>query len=181
MNEKIKKMNRAMDVVRNIPNYMEASRLKSHDGSTPKDYAVNRCLKAICVIQSFGPGKDEDPKDEVEERAQSLLEEAWPIYVDATKFGAAGGERQDYNPSREVHYHSMSEGDLWIDDGEVHTSSPDVHSGGLGFKHVNWDSNYLMAKPKGGMADSYWRPPLKPAPVKHYTREEIDKVFGSCG
>ena len=41
----------------------------------------------------------------------------------------------------------------------VFAKSAEVYSGGLGFKHVNWDSNYLMAQPKQrGHDNPYWRP-----------------------
>jgi len=40
----------------------------------------------------------------------------------------------------------------------VESTTPEVYSGGLGFKHVNWDSNYLMAQPKRGHDNTYWRP-----------------------
>ena len=142
-------INRSMNIIRNLPAYLEASRLKSHDGTTPKDYALNRCLTQIERIKRHAESDDIEP----------VLSEAWGVYMDMQSFGAAGGERQDYNAHREVHMDALDEEALVIDDGEViETSSPEVYAGGLGYKHVNWDSSYLMARPKGGINNPYWRP-----------------------
>ena len=143
-----REINRSMDIIRNLPAYLEASRLKSHDGTTPKDYALNRCLVQIERIKRHAESDD----------LASVLSEAWGVYMDMQSFGAAGGERQDYNANREVHMDALDEDSLVVDDGEViESTSPEIHSGGLGYKHVNWDSAYLMAQPKGGHNNPYWR------------------------
>ena len=45
------------------------------------------------------------------------------------------------------------------------------------YARVQWDAASMMAVTKGSPGhDPYWRPPKKPAPVYHYTQEEIDKL-----
>ena len=139
---------RSMSVINSLPLYLEASRAKSRDGTMPIDYARNRCLTHIEKINAI-PGDEKTPH----------LERAWEVYMDLQNFKAPSGERQDFEEHREVHMDSMDEEALVIDDGEViETSSPEVYAGGLGYKHVNWDSSYLMARPKGGINNPYWRP-----------------------
>jgi len=148
MNEEHKKsVEKSLGIIRNLPGYMETSRLKAYDGSTPKDYTLNRCLKQIERIKSYEKECDVGP----------ALTEAWRIYMDMQSFGAAGGERQDYRVQREVSLDAMGEDELWVDGVVVESSSPEVFAGGLGYKHVNWDSSYLMAHPKGGINNPYWR------------------------
>ncbi len=171
-----KLVEKSLTIIRNLPGYMEASRLKSYDGSTPKDYTLNRCLKQIERIKSHEKEFDVGP----------ALVEAWRIYMDMQSFGAAGGERQDYRIGRETSLDAMREDELWVDGingAVVENSSPEVYSGGLGYRHVNWDSSYLMAQPVSGHRDGYYDPreAAKRRPVKHYTREEIDKLSGTSG
>ena len=42
---------------------------------------------------------------------------------------------------------------------------------------VRWDVAAMMASPKGGPDRNWWRPPPRPAPVKHYTREELENEY----
>ena len=39
---------------------------------------------------------------------------------------------------------------------------------------IRWDVAAMMAVPMGGPDRNWWRPPSSPAPVKHYTREELE-------
>ena len=39
---------------------------------------------------------------------------------------------------------------------------------------IRWDVAAMMAVPMGGPDRNWWRPPARPAPVKHYTREELE-------
>ncbi len=39
---------------------------------------------------------------------------------------------------------------------------------------IRWDVASMMAVPMGGPDRNWGRPPLRPAPVKHYTREELE-------
>ena len=39
---------------------------------------------------------------------------------------------------------------------------------------IRWDAAAMMAVPKEGVDKNWWRPPSKPAPVKHFTKEELE-------
>tara|TARA_R110002020_G_scaffold43383_2_gene126158 strand:+ start:325 stop:918 length:594 start_codon:yes stop_codon:yes gene_type:complete len=161
MNRRIEK---SMQVIGNLPTYLEASYLRSHDNSIPKEYALNRCLKHIESIQSArAEGKEAKAKAEA-------LEQAWKIYLKLQNFQPRSGERLDYNPQREVSLDNLGSLDDLQEEGTVEISSPDLYSGGLGYRNVNWKAEYLMAQPKGKHADSYWRPDLprnKPGTKEH--------------
>lgn len=42
---------------------------------------------------------------------------------------------------------------------------------------LRWDVAAMMAAPKGGADRNWWRPPKRRAPVKHYTREELENEY----
>ena len=42
---------------------------------------------------------------------------------------------------------------------------------------VRWDVAAMMAVPMGGADRNWWRPPLRPMPVKHFTREELELEY----
>ena len=42
---------------------------------------------------------------------------------------------------------------------------------------VRWDVAAMMAVPMGGPDRNWWRPPPRPIPVKHYTREELEHEY----
>jgi len=145
-----------MGVVRNLLTYLKAS--YAREGSAAKDYAMNRCLKQIGRIQAqITLTKAE--KD-------GLLKEAWEIYMDLQDW--AGDERPDYNAKREVPL-SLIDVDSLVED-----DSAEARSGGLGYRHVNWASTYLLARDgrEAGHLGSYWRP-TKAKPCLVYTEEQI--------
>ena len=147
-----------MSVIRNLPNYLKAS--YAREGSAAKDYAMNRCLKQISRIQGAVviPKADKD----------SLLREAWEVYMNLQDF--SGDERQDYNAKREAPLTLVDgDGDL------IESDSADAHSGGLGYRHVDWNSTYLLARQnvEANHLGSYWQPPKKPMPCLVYTKEQI--------
>ena len=150
-----------MSVIRNLPSYLKAS--YAREGSAAKDYAMNRCLKQISRIQgaSVIPKADKD----------SLLREAWEIYMDLQDW--TGDERPDYNAKREVPL-SLIDVDTLVEKGGVSSDSPDIRSGGLGYRHVDWNSTYLLARDGSevGHLGSYWRP-TKAKPCLVYTKEQI--------
>ena len=39
---------------------------------------------------------------------------------------------------------------------------------------IRWDVAAMMAVPMGGPDRNWWRPPSKPEPVKHFTKEELE-------
>ena len=145
------KIEKLLEGIRNLPKEAVANQVKSRDHTVPKDSLLNRCLANIEAITHL------IPKDERER--SSVLEAAWGVYMDLQNFKPAVGESQHWRPgTREFSLDSYDEEALVVDDGEViESSSPEVYSGGLGYKHVNWDSAYLMAQPKGGHNNPYWR------------------------
>ena len=147
-----KRIEKLLEGIRNLPKEAVAHQVKSRDHTVPKDSLLNRCLANIEAITHL------IPKDERE--GSSVLEAAWEVYMDLQNFKPAVGESQHWRPgTREFSLDSYDEEALVIDDGEViESSSPEVYAGGLGYKHVNWDSSYLMARPKGGINNPYWRP-----------------------
>ena len=42
---------------------------------------------------------------------------------------------------------------------------------------VKWDVASMMAVPMTGEDRNWWRPPPRPLPVKHYTREELENEY----
>ena len=63
----------------------------------------------------------------------------------------------------------------------VESKSPEIYSGGLGFKHVNWDSNYLMAQPKSRHDNPYWRPENAKRAGEgmiSYSQADLDRLSG---
>ena len=153
-----------MSVIRNLPSYLKAS--YAREGSAAKDYAMNRCLKQISRIQGalVIPKADKD----------SLLREAWEIYMDLQDW--VGDERQDYNALRSTSLDDINVDGLHehgIVQLEVDSSSPDVRSGGLGYRAVNWKTAYLdPANTSDSNLGSYWRP-TKAKPCLVYTKEQI--------
>jgi len=81
----------------------------------------------------------------------------------------SGDERQDYNAKREAPLTLVDgDGDL------IESDSADAHSGGLGYRHVDWNSTYLLARQnvEASHLGSYWRP-TKAKPCLVYTKEQI--------
>jgi hypothetical protein len=167
----------SMQVIRNLPLEAVAHQARSRNRTVPKDNLLNRCLDHIDRIRKL------IPKEQLSD--SHLLEEAWGVYMDLQKFRPAIGESQHWRPgTREFSLDVFDPNDLVVDDGVViESSSPAVYAGGLGYRHVNWDSSYLMAQPVSGHRDGYYNPKeaAKRRPVKHYTREEIDELSGTSG
>ena len=139
----------SVTVIRNLPLYLKAS--YAREGSAAKDYAMNRCLSHIERINRINA---------VEDKALAL-ERAWAVYFELQDFG--GDERQDYNPRREVPLDRVSEEELLNEEVTsegvaFESESPEMYAGGLGYRHVNWDSAYLMAVPKGKQPNPFWQP-----------------------
>mgnify|MGYP003148933756 FL=1 len=172
------RIEKLLEGIRNLPKEAVAHQVKSRDHTVPKDSLMNRCLSKIESIRYLLPTD--------KWTGSPVLKEAWDVYMDLQNFTPAVGESQHWRPgTREFSLDDYDEEALVIDDGDVvETPSPEVRSGGLGYKHVNWDSSYLMAQPKGGLNNPYWRlDNAKKArkAVKHYTREEIGQLSGPSG
>jgi len=182
MNYRIEK---SMRVIRNLPKEAAAAqrRQKPHN-AVPKEWLSNRCLRHIERIKKITA---------VDTKTKApILEEAWGIYLDLQEFDPKEGETLHWRPAiRDVSLESLSTldedgvtipaSDLLMEDGVMETSAPDIHSGGLGYRHVNWDAEYLMAvtgtdrhhNPFWNHKEAYAKP------VKHYTQKEIDTLNGT--
>jgi len=146
-------LNASMQVVRNSLKEAVANQRKSKDGTVPKESHLNRCLTQLERISNLIPPEVRNDSP--------ILREAWDIYFDLQNFEPKVGESLHWRPgTREVHLEDMNQDDLEeMGSQAVFAKSAEVYSGGLGFKHVNWDSNYLMAQPKQrGHDNPYWRP-----------------------
>jgi len=42
---------------------------------------------------------------------------------------------------------------------------------------IKWDAAAMMAVPMSGEDRNWWRPPPRPAPVKHFTQEELENEY----
>ena len=167
------RIDKSMDVIRNLSKYLRTSH--AVQGSAAKDYAINRCLKGIVSIQKVTATHLQGEK-------QAALREAWGVYLDLQAF--EGSERQDYNALRStslddikvdgLHEHGIVKLEPDESEEEVDSDSPDLRSGGLGYRAVNWGSAYFDPEHSGeSRLGSYWQPPKKPMPCLVYTKEQI--------
>ena len=165
----------SMTTIRNLPKEASVSQKKGRNGTVPKESLLNRCLTQIERISKQIPSN--------ERKTHPLLEEAWDVYFFLQNFAPAVGESQHWRPGeREVHLEDMNP-DLMEELGNlaVESKSPEIYSGGLGFKHVNWDSNYLMAQPKSGHDNPYWRPENAKRAGEgmiSYSQADLDRLSG---
>jgi len=132
----LNRVDRAMNVLRNLPRMAVTTAEKT--GAIPKDELRNRALRAINTIK-----RSHDDKRKVDR----YMREAWVIYKRLQNLSGSDffADNTENNPTRNQ---SLSE-----------SLSPNVRSGGLGYRHVNWDSEFMMAVPKG--QDDYnpfWKP-----------------------
>ena len=122
-----------MRVLRNLPAHAVAT--QNRTGQIAKDELRNRALKAIDVISKY----NKQPR-----KVDRCIKEAWAIYKRLQNL--VGPEffvdNNTDNPDR-----------------TTGLASPNVRSGGTGFRHVNWDAEFMMAVPKGHKKhDPYWNP-----------------------
>ena len=122
-----------MRVLRNLPAHAVAT--QNRTGQIAKDELRNRALKAIDVISKY----NKQPR-----KVDRCIKEAWAIYKRLQNL--VGPEffvdNNTDNPDR-----------------TTGLASPNVRSGGTGFRHVNWDAEFMMAVPKGHKQHNpYWNP-----------------------
>ena len=127
------RLDRAMRVLRNLPAHAVAT--QNRTGQIAKDELRNRALKAIDVISKY----NKQPR-----KVDRCIKEAWAIYKRLQNL--VGPEffvdNNTDNPDR-----------------TTGLASPNVRSGGTGFRHVNWDAEFMMAVPKGHKQHNpYWNP-----------------------
>ena len=130
------RVDRAMQVLRNLPRMAVTTAEKT--GMIPKDELRNRALRAINTIK-----KSKDDRRKVDK----YMREAWVIYRRLQNLVGSDffADNTENNPNRT---RSISE-----------ISSPNVRSGGMGYRHVNWDSEFMMAVPRDKDAyNPFWNP-----------------------
>jgi hypothetical protein len=181
MNYRIEK---SMQVIRNLPTKAVADQQRSPTKTIAKESYLNRCLAHIERIHKVVAVDLKTKKP--------ALEEAWKIYAFLQKFDPIVGETlhpKAENQSREVSLETLPwvadpenlnehYADLLAENGIVETSAPDLYAGGLGYRHVNWDAEYLMAVDGSERHHNpYWNPKeAYPKPVKHFTKEELEAL-----
>ena len=130
------RVDKAMVVLRNLPRMAVTTAEKT--GMIPKDELRNRALRAINTIK-----KSHEDKRKIDK----YIREAWVIYRRLQNLvgGDFFSDNTENNPNRT---RSISE-----------LTSPNVRSGGMGYRHVNWDSEFMMAVPKDkDEYTPYWNP-----------------------
>ena len=130
------RLDRAMRVLRNLPAHAVAT--QNRTGQIAKDELRNRALKAIDVISKY---------NKQTKKVDRCIKEAWAIYKRLQNL--VGQEffvdNNTDNPDRTTSIDGLT--------------SPNVRSGGTGYRHVNWDAELMMAVPKGHKKhDPYWNP-----------------------
>ena len=125
-----------MRVLRNLPAHAVAT--QNRTGQIAKDELRNRALKAIDVISKY---------NKQTKKVDRCIKEAWTIYKRLQNL--VGQEffvdNNTDNPDRTTSIDGLT--------------SPNVRSGGTGYRHVNWDAELMMAVPKGHKKhDPYWNP-----------------------
>ena len=130
------RLDRAIKVLRNLP--QEAMATQSKTGMQNSDNLRNSALRAIEVIRKYHGS----PK-----KVDAYIKEAWDIYKRLQNL--LGSEFYVDN------YKDRPERTLSLDV----LTSPNVRSGGMGYRHVNWDAELMMAVPKGHKQHNpYWNP-----------------------
>ena len=131
------RVDKAMVVLRNLPRMAVTTAEKT--GMIPKDELRNRALRAINTIR-----KSKDDRRKVDK----YMREAWVIYqrLQNLSGGDFFADNTENNPNRTLPISELT--------------SPNVRSGGMGYRHVNWDSEFMMAVPRDqtGAYNPFWNP-----------------------
>ena len=130
------RLDRAINILRRLPAHAVSS--KRQTGQVNTDNIRNRALQAIDTIRKFR----KRPKT-----VNLYMEEAWQIYQRLQNL--VGPEfffdNTTNHPNRTISIDTLQ--------------SPNIRSGGMGFRKVNWDAEFMMAVPKGHKKhDPYWNP-----------------------
>ena len=126
------RLERAIKTLRNLPKEAVATRRRT--AQMGADDLRNRAMKSIDIIKKHKGNK---------RRVDKYMQEAWQIYqrlqnLVGTEFFV---DNYNKNPDRTI------------------TLQPYMYSGGLGYRHVNWDAEFLMAMPKGyEKYNPFWQP-----------------------
>ena len=199
-----KLIDKSMQVIRNLPVKAVADQQRTKNHTVAKDSYINRCLTHIEKIRNFAPEGNfyepkapsyNPPRTRRQKYAVKMLDEACKIYLFLSNFNPRVGERQHWNSdireysldaiigSREPSEEGDEREDLLLEDGVMETSAPALYAGGLGYRHVNWDAEYLMAVDGSERHHNpYWNPKEATVkPVKHFTKEEIESLNRPSG
>ena len=142
---------RSSKIIGNLGKELVAHQRRSKNLAVPLEYIGNRCVNHIRKIRRHAPrNPDHQPRTEIEKLAVAALERAYESYQFIQEYVTNTSESLHRRPGTV----EFSLDDLDVDedgeyklfeDGVVEPSAPDIHSGGLGYRHVNWDAEYLMA------------------------------------
>jgi len=132
----LNRVDRAMQVLRNLPKMAGATAEKT--GAIPKDELRNRALRAIDTIKKSRGDK---------RKIDKYIREAWSIYQRLQNLMGSDFyvDNTENNPNRTENISGLL--------------SPHIYSGGLGYRHINWDSEFMMAVPKDEKDyNPFWNP-----------------------
>ena len=165
MSNQIDKILRIVNKAYNLEKEMKYERIINN--SVPLDNFLNRCLSYMEKIDSLTvPSKHRKDKH----KAKKIVSN---IYTILQRY--KGTERQDYNADRTFSLESFN-----TQDESVAAESATAYSGGArGFAHVNWNSALFMSTHSTSEKpiNPYWRPPMKPAPVRSIPKEEWSDIL----
>jgi len=158
----IERVKQLVDKGINLQKKLTAESIRN--GSVPIDTLLNRCLSYIEELEHISvPSQSRVDKH----KAKVLL---YNIYNHLQDYH--GLERQDYNDKRSVSLDEISK-----NDSEQIPESAYMHSGGLGYRRVNWNASYLLATHGKSNASSnpYWKP-TKPRLCKVWSKAEVAEL-----
>lgn len=127
---------KAINVLRNLPKMAVTTAEKT--GMMPAEELRNRALRAIETLKKCGSDK---------RKVDRYIREAWRIYQRLQNLTGSHffADNTEHFPMR-----TQSTEDL---------PSPNVRSGGLGYRSVNWDSSFMMATTRSNeKKDPFWSP-----------------------
>ena len=155
---------KSASVIGNRPDAMSTYQRLNKDHTVPFEALLTRCVTHIRIVRRFAPlDPEQPPRTEVEKYAVKTLRQAYKTYEFLQNFKPRVGERQHWNPhTKEFSLDAMETDEdgeyMLLEHGVVETSGPAMYAGGLGYRHVNWDAEYLMAQPKGKHGNQFWQP-----------------------
>jgi len=155
---------KSASVIANLPHAILGWQQMNKDRTVPLESVLTRCVTHIRIVRRFAPlDSEQPPRTEVERYAVETLREAYKTYEFLQNFKPRVGERQHWNPhTKEFSLDAMETDEdgeyMLLEHGVVETPGPAMYAGGLGYRHVNWDAEYLMAQPKGDHGNQFWQP-----------------------
>ena len=155
---------KAATVIGNLPRDMLSAQQKNKGHAVQKEWFLTRCVSHIRTVTRYAPANtNRPPKTDLERSAVKVLRKAYKTYEFLQNFKPRVGESLHSKPgTKEFSLDAMDTDEdgeyALLEDGIVETSGPAMYAGGLGYRHVNWDAEYLMAQPKGKHGNPFWQP-----------------------